>query len=84
MLYDVVGRLFQGVCKKGAVHHGLFLLGPPVQTGILQYCFKLQCDNRSQLPKDSIMKVTDSGTFLPQLRTKTLLVLKWLPVTKYY
>ena len=29
MLCDVVGRLFQGVCKKGAVHHGLFLLGPP-------------------------------------------------------
>jgi len=28
-LCDVVGRLFQGVCKKGAVHHGLFLLGPP-------------------------------------------------------
>ena len=24
---DVVDRLFQGVCKKGAVHHGLFLLG---------------------------------------------------------
>ena len=29
-LCDIVGRLFQGVCKKGAVHHGLFLLGPPV------------------------------------------------------
>ena len=28
-LCDVVGRLFQGVCKKGDVHHGLFLLGPP-------------------------------------------------------
>ena len=28
-LCDIVGRLFQGVCKKGAVHHGLFLLGPP-------------------------------------------------------
>ena len=28
-LCDVIGRLFQGVCKKVAVHHGLFLLGPP-------------------------------------------------------
>ena len=28
-LCDVVGRLFQWVCKKGAVRHGLFLLGPP-------------------------------------------------------
>ena len=26
-LCDVVGRLFQGVCKKGAVHHGLFCWG---------------------------------------------------------
>ena len=31
-LCDVVGRLFQGVCKKGAVHHGLFLLGSPVSS----------------------------------------------------
>ena len=30
MLCDVVGRLFQGVCKKGAVHHGLFFAGAPV------------------------------------------------------
>jgi len=30
MLCDVVGRLFQGVCKKGAVHHELFLLESPV------------------------------------------------------
>ena len=28
-LCDAVGRLFWGVCKKGAMHHGLFLLGPP-------------------------------------------------------
>ncbi len=28
-LCDAVGRLFWGVCKNGAVHHGLFLLGPP-------------------------------------------------------
>ena len=31
-LCDAVGRLFWGVCKKvkkGAVHLGLFLLGPP-------------------------------------------------------
>ena len=28
-LCDTVGGLFWGVCKKGAVHLGLFLLGPP-------------------------------------------------------
>ena len=48
MLCDVVGRLFQGVCKKGAVHHGLFLLGPPaalyyqrIESG---RCHRLQYD----------------------------------------
>ena len=26
-LCDAVGRLFLGVCKNGAVHHGLFFAG---------------------------------------------------------
>ena len=26
-LCDIVGRLFQRVCKKGAVHHGFFFAG---------------------------------------------------------
>ena len=32
-LCDAVGRLFWGVCKNGAVHHGLFFAGASCTSG---------------------------------------------------
>ena len=48
-LRDVVGWLVGGFRKKGAVHLGLFLLGPPVS--VTRISFNEDYWNNSLLPK---------------------------------
>ena len=49
MLCDVVGRLFQGVYKKGAVHHGLFFAGASRSMGLMPTDAAVETTNRLSL-----------------------------------